>query len=255
MTDAVFRRYVAIGDSFTEGVGDVDPARPNEVRGWADRVAEVLAARDPDFQYANLAIRGRQLRRILDEQLAPAVAMAPDLVSIYAGANDIMRARVELDALVAAYDEAIAQLAATGARVLMWTAYDPGEAPLIRAMRGRFATYNELVREVADRHGATVVDFWRMREYRDMRMWDTDRIHMSPLGHARMALAVLDVLGVDHDLVHEVLDPLPEVPRREAREATIAWVRGFAVPWVGRRLRGRSSGDELLPRRPTLGRP
>ena len=108
---------------------------------------------------------------------------------------------------------------------------------------------------MADRHGATVVDFWRMREYRDMRMWDTDRIHMSPLGHARMALAVLDVLGVDHDLVHEVLDPLPEVPRREAREATIAWVRGFAMPWVGRRLRGRSSGDELLPAAPPSAAP
>ena len=125
MTEPVFRRYVAIGDSFMEGVGDVDPARPNEVRGWADRVAEVFAARDPDFRYANLAIRGRQLRQILDEQLAPAVAMEPDLVTIYAGANDILRATVDLDGLVATYDDAIGQLAATGAVVLMWTRVRP----------------------------------------------------------------------------------------------------------------------------------
>jgi lysophospholipase L1-like esterase len=253
MTAPRFNRYVALGDSFTEGVGDLDPTRPNGVRGWADRVAEVLAAPDPGFRYANLAVRGRQLRAILAEQLAPALAMDPDLVTIYAGANDILRATVDLDNLVAAYDAGVEALAATGARILMWTAYDPGHAPVLRTMRGRFATYNELVREVADAHGATVVDFWRMREYRDPRMWDTDRIHMSPLGHARMAMAVLDALGVDHGLVHDVLDPLPEVPRREAREATLAWLRGFALPWVGRRLRGTSSGDDLVPRRPDLG--
>jgi lysophospholipase L1-like esterase len=249
----MFTRYVALGDSFTEGVGDVDEARPNGVRGWADRVAEVLSASSPGFCYANLALRGRTLQPILAEQLAPAVAMRPDLVTIYAGANDVLRPYVDLDDLVARYDEGVAALASTGAHVLVWTAFDPGRAPVLRAMRGRFATYNELVREMADERGAQVVDFWRMREYRDPRLWDTDRLHLSPLGHARMAEAVLDALGVDHGLVQDALDPLPEVPRREAREATIAWVRGFAVPWVGRRLRGTSSGDGMSPRRPDLG--
>jgi lysophospholipase L1-like esterase len=249
----VYRRYVALGDSFTEGVGDVDESRPNAGRGWADRVAEVLAAADPGFCYANLAVRGRTLRPILDQQLGPALAMQPDLVTIYAGANDILRAHVNLDQLVVDYTEGVAALAATGARVLVWTAFDPGQAPVLRAARGRFATYNELVREMADTCGATVVDFWRMREYRDPRLWDTDRLHMSALGHARMALEVLDLLGVDHGLVHDVLDPLPDVPRREAREATLAWVHGFALPWLGRRLRGTSSGDGVQPRRPTLG--
>jgi lysophospholipase L1-like esterase len=248
----VFTRYVALGDSFTEGVGDVDDARPNGVRGWADRVAEVLSDSSPGFGYANLALRGRTLEPILAEQLAPAVAMRPDLVTIYAGANDVLRPYVDLDDLVARYDEGVAALASTGAHILVWTAFDPGQAPVLRAMRGRFATYNELVREMADERGATVVDFWRMREYRDPRLWDTDRLHLSPLGHARMAEAVLDALGVDHGLVREALEPLPEVPRREAREATIAWVRGFAVPWVGRRLRGTSSGDGMSPRRPYL---
>src|SRR5690349_15622946 len=91
--------YVALGDSFTEGVGDADPDRPNGVRGWADRVAEVLAAEADDFGYANLAIRGRKLRPILAEQLEPALALEPDRVTIYAGAYDIMRASVDGDAL------------------------------------------------------------------------------------------------------------------------------------------------------------
>ncbi len=248
-----YRRFVALGDSFAEGVGDVEPALPNGVRGWADRVAEVLALVEPELRYANLAIRGRTLRPILAEQLEPALAMQPDLVALYAGANDIMRPKVDLDALVADYADGVARLAATGARLLIWTAYDPGGAPVLGTMRGRFATYNELVREVADVHRATVIDFWRMREYRDPRMWDTDRIHMSPRGHTRMAIAVLDALGIDHGLIAAELEPLPHVPRREQREATIAWLRGFALPWMGRRLRGTSSGDGLQCRRPTLG--
>lgn len=250
-----FRRYVALGDSFTEGVGDPDPLRPNGLRGWADRVAEVLAATTPDFGYANLAIRGRKLGPILDEQLEPALALDPDLVTIYAGANDILRPRVDLDALVERYDAALGRLAATGARLLVWTAFDPGGSAVFGAMRGRFAIYNELVREAADRHGATLVDYWRMREYRDWRLWDDDRMHMSAAGHQRMATAVLDLLGVDHPLEPLPLRELPVLTPAERRAANRAWVRESAVPWVHRRITGRSSGDGLEPRYPVLGRP
>ncbi len=226
--------------------------RPNGVRGWADRVAEVLATRDPGFAYANLAIRGRKLDAILAEQIDPAVAMQPDLVSIYAGGNDILRPRVSVDALVARYGEGIGRLSATGARVLVFTGFDLGFAPLFRHLRGRVATYNELVREVADVHGATIVDYWRLREYRDTRLWDVDRLHMSSAGHQRMAIAVLETLGVEHDLTPLELAPLPEMDRRQRRDADLAWARAHAAPWVQRRLRGTSSGDHLSPRRPHL---
>ncbi|WP_340540176.1 SGNH/GDSL hydrolase family protein [Nocardioides sp. GXZ039] len=249
-----YLRYVALGDSFTEGVGDPDASRPHGVRGWADRVADELARAEPDLGYANLAIRGRKLRQILAEQIEPAIALAPDLVTIYAGANDILRPQVDLDALVAEYDAALGRLAATGARLLVWTAFDPGGSATFRLLRGRFALYNELVRESADRHGATIVDFWRMREYRDWGLWDDDRLHMGPAGHQRMAIAVLDTLGVDHDL-----EPSPPVVRalagrRQALRENATWVRTSAAPWVHRRLTGRSSGDGLSPRRPTLAR-
>jgi len=252
----VFHRYVAVGDSFTEGVGDPDPDRPNGLRGWADRVAEALAARTgPDaFGYANLAIRGRKLHGILREQLEPALALAPDLVTIYAGANDILRPRVDLDALVADYDEGIGRLAATGARVLVWTAFDPGGSAIYRPVRGRFALYNELVREAADRHGATVVDFWRLREYRDWRYWDDDRMHMGPAGHQRMAIEVLDTLGLPHDLTPLPLAEVRTTGRGEQLRENLAWTREAALPWVQRRLTGRSSGDTVSPRYPTLAR-
>jgi lysophospholipase L1-like esterase len=249
---SAFHSFIALGDSFTEGVGDHDPALPNGVRGWADRVAAVLATHADDFGYANLAIRGRKMDAILAEQIDPAVAMRPDLVTMYAGGNDILRPKVDVDAMIGRYSDAVGRLVGTGARVALFTGFDLGFAPLFRHLRGRVATYNELVREVADVHGATVVDFWRLREYRDARLWDVDRLHMSSAGHQRMAIAVLDTLGVEHDLSPFDLQPLPEMDRRQRRNADLAWARSHAAPWVQRRLRGTSSGDSLTPRWPTL---
>jgi lysophospholipase L1-like esterase len=247
-----FHRYVALGDSFTEGVGDVDPDLPNGVRGWADRVAEVLATKSPVFTYANLAIRGRKLEGILDEQLEPALEMRPDLVTVYAGANDIMRPRVDIDALVEKYDAALGRLAATGARVVVFTAFDTGGSAVFGTIRGRFALYNELLRASIDQHGATLVDFWRMRAFRDWRHWDPDRLHLNAAGHQRIAIAVLDNLGVDHDLGPLPLIDLPSASRRERVQQDLEWARTHAVPWVHRRLTGRSSGDLVTARRPTL---
>ncbi|WP_344041657.1 SGNH/GDSL hydrolase family protein [Nocardioides panacihumi] len=247
-----FKRYVAIGDSFTEGVGDPDPGRPNGVRGWADRVAEVLATADPDFGYANLAIRGRKLAGILDEQLDRAVALEPDLVTVYAGANDLLRPSVDVDALMAAYDDAIGRLAATGATVLVWTAFGARRSAFWKPMRGRFAYYNELVREIADEHGARIVDYWRMGEYDDWGYWDVDRLHMATPGHELMAVKVLDLLGVAHSLPQPVPLTRPELTARELRAANWEWTRQHLGPWVRRRLTGRSSGDGLDPRYPAL---
>jgi lysophospholipase L1-like esterase len=250
MTHA-FHRYVALGDSFTEGVGDPDPGLPNGVRGWSDRVADVLASQVDGFGYANLAIRGRKMDAILAEQIEPALEMRPDLVSIYAGGNDILRPRMDVDGLVARYEKALGRLHDAGAHLVLFTGFDLGFAPLFRHLRGRVATYNELVREVADRLDATLVDFWRMREYRDSRYWDVDRLHMSTAGHQRMSIAVLDALGVEHTLFLPELEPLPEMDRRQRRSTDLAWARGHAAPWVQRRIRGTSSGDGLLPRWPS----
>lgn len=247
-----FQRYVAIGDSFTEGVGDPDPSRPNGVRGWADRTAEVLSRRTPDFGYANLAIRGRKLPAILDEQLEPALALAPDLVTVHGGGNDVLRPRVDLDALAARYDEAIGRLTASGAEVVMFTLFDPGTSGIYASVRGRFAVFNEWVREIADRHGVLLVDQWRMRDIELPLVMDPDRMHLNTAGHTYMAMRVLDALGVGHDLPDPPLAPIPVLGRRERLAENARWTREFLVPWVHRRLTGRSSGDGLDPKRPTL---
>lgn len=250
-----FSRYVALGDSFTEGVGDPDPYLPNEVRGWADRFAAEMARSNPEFTYANLAIRGRKLRPILAEQLAPALVMKPDLVSIYAGANDVLRPSVDIDSLMDDLEAGIAMIRGAGAHVVMFTAFDPGYSKIFGMMRGRFAIYSEYVREIAEKYETSLVDFWRMREYRDSRMWDQDRMHMSAAGHQRMAMAVLDTLGIDHKLERLELAELPQLTAAEIRKANFNWASAYAGPWVKRRLTGVSSGDNLSPRWPSLERP
>ena len=121
-----WRRFVALGDSFTEGIGDPDPQHPGMHRGWADRVAEELArTADPeqDLAYANLAVRGKLLQQIRDDQLAAAVELQPDLVSLCAGGNDIFRGG-DPDLLATELDEMVAELADTGATVVLFNGPD-----------------------------------------------------------------------------------------------------------------------------------
>jgi lysophospholipase L1-like esterase len=248
----MFHRFVAIGDSFTEGVGDPDPSRPNGLRGWTDRVAEVLATKTDEFGYANLAIRGRKMDAILDEQLEPALALSPDLLSIQGAGNDLLRPSVDIDRLVGRVDEAVERAGARGATVLVYSHGDGGSNGVFGAIRGRVAIFNELLREVAERRGAVLVDNWRLRGGSDPRYWDADRLHLGPPGHQGVAIHVLDALGVEHDLEPLVLPELIAQTAWERRRANAEWARKHAVPWVGRRLTGRSSGDGIAPKRPDL---
>lgn len=252
-------RYVALGDSFTEGMGDADTSLPNEVRGWADRTAEQLAAQEPGnpaaFGYANLAIRGKKMQQILNEQVDLAVAMKPTLVTIYAGVNDILRPKVNIDAMISNYSDALGKLTDTGARVLVFTAFDASTSKVFGGIRGRTAVYNELLREAVELRGAELVDYWRFSEYNDWRMWGVDRMHMSTPGHANMANRVLEVLG---ESARVEVPPLPVVPPRtrvETLRENAQWTKEYVGPWVSRRLRGVSSGDNLFARWPTLGSP
>lgn len=249
-----FKRYVALGDSFTEGVGDIDPTRPNGVRGWADRVAFHLAAENEEFLYANLAIRGRKLPQIIAEQVERAIAQQPDLVTIHGGGNDVLRPKVDIDALAASYDEAIGRLVATGTHVAMFTLFDPGPGGIYAPMRGRMAIFNEHAREIADRHGATLVDQWRMRDLDLASHLDPDRMHLNSAGHQYMAIQVLDHLGLEHPLARLDVPPRPVLSRKEQLAENARWTKEFLGPWIGRRLTGRSSGDTITPKHPTLER-
>jgi len=247
--------FVAIGDSFTEGLHDPYPG--GGYRGWADRVAGVLAQRRPEFRYANLAIRGKLLDQVLAEQLPRAMEMAPDLVSLAAGGNDILRGS-DVDVLADQFESGVARLQAAGCRVIIFTGFDPRIFPVIRWLRGRIAAYDMHLRGIADKAGCDLVDLWSMRALNDTRAWSPDRLHLTAEGHRLVALRTCEVLAVP--VTADWRAPLPPAAAgsgnrarwRAARRQDVRWAREFAVPWLRRRLTGASSGDGLSAKRPEL---
>lgn len=257
-TPRVWQRYVAVGDSFTEGMVDAHPGRDGEYVGWADRVAAALAARnaglDRPFGYANLAIRGRMIEAIIDEQLEPALALTPDLVSLSAGGNDVLRPRVSVESVISRLEAAVERLRGTGADVMLVTAPNLSWAPLVGRVHPRLVEYTAELWAVGQRTGAFVVDIYTMRSLRDPRMYGADRIHLSSEGHARVAAQALWTLGMPFEVRDWVdpLDPAPTLSRFESLQANREWVAGHLRPWIRRRLRGESSGDHRVPKRPEI---
>lgn len=254
------RSFVALGDSFTEGLGD---PRPDDsgLAGWADRFAERLAEVRGGLWYANLAVRGKVLREVIEQQVPAAIEMRPDLVSLAAGGNDLLRPRPGPDVLARDFDEAVAALLAAGCRVLVFTGFDTGTFPVLRLIRRKAAIYNMHLRVIAARRGCHLVDLWSMRVLTDAREWSPDRLHLGPDGHRRVALRACEVMGVP--VTGDWREPLPAtaVPAAwlgrsagwlAARQVDARWVSDHAVPWASRRLRGVSSGDGMLPKRPEL---
>lgn len=248
-----WNRFVALGDSFTEGIGDPDPHSPGGHRGWADRVAEELARGHTDFAYANLAVRGRLLAQIVAEQVDAAIELQPDLITLCAGGNDVIRPSGDPDALAETLDAATGRLRATGATVVLFTAPDIGSTPMIGSVRGKAAIFNENVRTVAARHDAVIADLWALRQLKDPRMWAPDRLHFSPLGHHIIAAMVLDALNVEHAMHPRIPAALPPKQWRTARTEDLVWARRHLVPWVLRRIRHQSSGDGISAKRPVAG--
>src|ERR1700677_4725353 len=262
--------FVAIGDSFTEGLNDAAPG--GGYRGWADRLAGMIAVEHPGLRYANLAGRGKLIRQIVDEQVPAAIAMSPGLVSLAAGGNDIIRPGGDPDTLAEIFDGAVARLRASGCRVLMFTGADLVGFPVMRLLRGRIAAYNMHLRSIADARGCDLVDLWSMRFLRDLSAWSPDRLHLTSQSHQRVALRAAEVLGLtvtedwrdDRPLTGSSLEwgaPAPHSPWRPptggenwlaARRDDARWVREYLAPWVNRRLHGVSSGDGRTAKRPQL---
>lgn len=289
--DGGWSRFVAIGDSFTEGMCDAvapsgmcDDVAPSGMcdevagsssvgyAGWADRLARHLARRSADGRigYANLAVRGRLLADVVGPQLDAALALGPDLLSINGGGNDCLRPGADPQALAAALEAAVVRARAAGADVLLGVPADPRDSPFVRRTRGTVAAYAMHIWSIAGRHDCYLMDLWGFEPLRDWRMWAPDRIHLSSEGHRRTALRALESLGIPVESADwqdslpaeqpsadpaDWAVPLPARPapaRRETLAADAQWAREYAGPWVARRIRGRSSGDGRRAKRPDL---
>ncbi|MCM0674249.1 SGNH/GDSL hydrolase family protein [Micromonospora phytophila] len=248
-----WRSFVAVGDSFTEGMDDAYP--DGSYRGWADLVATRLAADvGPDFRYANLAIRGRLFPSVVNEQVPAAVAMKPDLISFAAGGNDVLRRTFDPDALVARFDDVVRQLRSGGADVVLFRFADVmARLPGQRLVAPRIELLNRAVGETAERHGAILVDLYADAGFLNPMLWSTDRLHLSAAGHRRVAGQVLTALrvGCEEDWLLVPERPLPK-PWLAARADDLRWAGRHLAPWLKRRLTGRSSGDTVTAKRPSL---
>jgi len=248
-----FQRYVAIGDSTSEGLDD--PDGKGGYRGWANRLAERIAAEQGSLLYANLAVRGLTTRQIREQQLAPALAMKPDLVTVSGGTNDVLRRKFD----VKAYGEDLyamqRALIDSGATTIIFTLPDLAPVmPLARMLSDRVAALDDEIRATCARSGAILCDLASYPVASDPRLWSDDRLHANSAGHARIAEALAYFLGLP-GTDRAWAEPLPDRPRTTAMDvvrAEVAWGRRHLLPWIWRHLQGRSSGDGVVAKRPVL---
>ncbi|MEV4441365.1 SGNH/GDSL hydrolase family protein [Streptomyces sp. NPDC049577] len=239
--NAPYTSFVAVGDSFTEGMSDLRP--DGSYRGWADLLAVRLAARTTGFRYANLAVRGKLIGQIADEQTAPAAALGADLVTLVGGLNDVLRPGCDVDLVCARLAEAAGRLAPACRQLVLMRS--PGRrGPVLERYRPRMEQLFDFIDELAERHGAVVVDLFSAEALADPRLWADDRLHLNTEGHRRVAEAVWQALG--HEPAFDWREPLPPAARpgwSARRGSDLRFAREHLLPWIGRRLTGRSSGD------------
>ncbi len=258
-----YARYVALGDSSTEGLDDpIGPDAPHRYRGWADRFAAHVATSQrtthseaPTLLYANLAVRGRRTRQVLETQLAPALAMRPDLATVFAGTNDIIQSGCDLDAVLADLGTMQRALRDQGATVLTITMPDLADLiPFAGRVSARLADYNARVRALAAETGTLVADLAAHPWVTDPRFWSADRLHANAEGHRRIAAALAAQLGVPGITDDWAVPPSARRRRSAIGRAVedLTWAGGHFLPWLWRHARGRSSGDLITAKRPRL---
>jgi len=250
----MFSRFVALGDSSTEGLDDPDGR--GGYRGWADRLAEHAARANPGLTYANLAVRGKSAAEIRTSQLAAAVAMRPDLATVVAGMNDLLRRNWSAARVAGEVGEMVHALTAIGATVVMFTIPDVSRRMRLgRTMSLRTAELDVELRKIASIEKAVLLDLASFELAHDPRMWAVDRLHGNPAGHARIANQVARLLHIP-DVTEAGLDapiePPPVRPKRDVLVEDLAWIAKFVAPWAWRRLRGRTLGDGRTAKRPQL---
>jgi lysophospholipase L1-like esterase len=252
MTKSGIDTFVALGDSFTEGLWDFRP--DGSIRGWADVVAERLAIDVPDFRYANLAVRGRKLDEVADLQVPQLERLKPSLVALGAGANDIIRTKASPAELGSRFHRMLGRVSDLNDNVVVFTGFDPRKRiPMTGGPGERAHGYNECIRRSASQFGATVIDLWSLPRLDEDRMWAPDRLHLSSDGHALVAAAFLTAIGTPTTFEQLAQDPDAQHPMRgwlATRAEDVRWLVQDVAPWAYRGLRGRSSGDGQDPKLP-----
>ena len=248
-----FRRYVAIGDSSTEGLED--PDGHGGYRGWADRLAQHIAdAQDEPLEFANLAIRGLRMHEIRTGQLADALAMGPDLLSIFGGMNDVIGPRPDFAQIRADHVIIFGEARHEGATVVTFTMPDPAAInPLGARLRDRVSRLNDIIRTEADRRGVLVMDFEAYPVAEDPRLWFEHRLHGNELGHRTVAAGLawrMGIPGFDESWAKPLEGPPARLRVREQVVGDFDWAVHYLAPWLGKGIRRLPHGQGIQRKRP-----
>lgn len=239
-------RYVALGDSSTEGL--CDPDGSGGWIGWSQRLAHRFARQQGEIMWANLAVRGLTCREILTTQLADAVGLQPTHATVFGGMNDLIRVIRPIEDTIDDLTTMLRTMQATGATVATLTIPDLSAVVRIaRPLRSRVHQLNEAIRATAD-DGVIVVDIANSPIAGDERLWADDRLHANSEGHRRIAVALADAFG----LPSEQWDarPFDRDPINWNRHDHREWVRDHLYPWILRRIRREASGEGIEARHP-----
>ncbi|MEU6276951.1 SGNH/GDSL hydrolase family protein [Streptomyces populi] len=240
-------RFVALGDSLTEGVGD---PMGDRWRGWAELLAPGLAPPDAPVDFTNLAVSGAQTRDVLERQTPAALALEPDIVSVVIGVNDTLRYTFDIHAVAERLDTVYAAFRARDAAVLTACLPDPGSmlglpGALARPLARRQHAVNAVVHALSERHGATHLHAAEEEWIEDRAVWSADRLHPGELGHRQLALrfhALLTAEGLADGTTPSAEAEFPA----PTRSASLLWLATAGTGWVARRC------TDLLPQLLTL---
>jgi lysophospholipase L1-like esterase len=242
-----YNRLIICGDSFSEGMTDEVVA--GNYRGWGDRVADEMAKYADDFSYANLAIRGKLVSQVVDDQVPEALKFVTGketLITFHAGANDALRPGYDAAATIAKYQATVRKIAASGATLLLFTVLEDtgNKGRGSEVWKKRFSEYNQAIREVGREVGAIISDANDLDFFKDNRFLAFDRLHLNQEGHWRVAQGVLEVIGYPFDAAWRIpLPPAKPEPWIKRRVIGFLWFFVFVLPWILRRIQGKSSGD------------
>ncbi len=224
-------------------------------RGWSQRLAERIATTQSGLLYANLAVRGRTTRQIREQQLERALALHPDLATLFSGTNDVMQRRFDVSGFATDVREMQRALREAGATVVTFTLPDLSPLLLVaRPFAPRIRAMNEALRDACRATGTRCVDFAAHAVATDPRLWNEDRIHANPAGHARIAEALAEALELpgSSDEWRSPLPPEPApVPIAEVGRQ-LAWALRHLLPWAWQGLLAPRSTDQRPGKRPQL---
>ncbi|WP_225101204.1 SGNH/GDSL hydrolase family protein [Streptomyces sp. CoH27] len=232
-------RFVALGDSLTEGVGD---RVGDGWRGWAALLAPSLAG---EVEFTNLAVSGAQTRDVRERQTPAALELRPDVASVVIGVNDTLRHTFDIRAVAAHLDEVYAALTRQGATLLTACLPDPGAmlglpGALARPLARRQQAVNTVVHALSERYGAVHLHTAGGTWITDRALWSADRLHPGERGHRQLAVRFHALLAEAGRATGEPPSPEPEFPA-PTRTASLLWLATAGTGWVVRRC------QDLLP--------